>query len=104
MNDTKYQLRYLPLFYSDMAQAVNYISDVLKNPIAAANLIDKTEKAILGRLENPKITQPFHSVKDRKHPYYRIIVNNFSAFYVVIDDIMEVRRFLYNKRDIRSII
>ncbi|EPI49529.1 hypothetical protein HMPREF1576_01431 [Gardnerella pickettii JCP7719] len=36
----------------------------------------------------------------REHPYYRINVRNFSVFYVVIDDTMEVRRLLYSKRNI----
>ena len=35
---------------------------------------------------------------------YRIYVKNYMIFYVVIDDVMEVRRILYNKRNLpRSI-
>ncbi|GHV79520.1 hypothetical protein AGMMS49944_13110 [Spirochaetia bacterium] len=29
------------------------------------------------------------------HKYYRIYVKNYTVFYVVIDDTMEVRRFMY---------
>jgi len=29
---------------------------------------------------------------------YRIYVKNYIVFYVVIDDIMEVRRLLYNRK------
>ena len=104
MGDFKYRLRYLPLFYEDMAEVTDYISNDLQNPDSALKLIDSTEKAILRRLDNPLIFQPIHSKRDRKHPYYRINVNNFAVFYVVIDDVMEVRRFLYSKRDIDSII
>ncbi len=32
------------------------------------------------------------------------MVNNYSVFYVVIDDVMEVRRFIYNGRDISNIV
>ena len=44
----------------------------------------------------------YHSIRERKYPYYRIYVKNYVIWYVVIDDegedkIMEVRRFLYNK-------
>lgn len=104
MADKMYQLRYLPLFYDDMAAVVDYISNALQNPEAALKLIDLTEEAILKRLDNPVSFQPIQSKRDRKHLYYRINVNNYAVFYVVIDDVMEVRRFLYSRRDIQSII
>ena len=40
MDKVKYQLRYLPLFYEDMAEVVDYISNDLQNPTAAMKLID----------------------------------------------------------------
>ncbi len=40
----------------------------------------------------------------KNHPYYRINVRNFSIFYVVIDNTMEVRRILYSKRNIDELI
>ena len=104
MDNAKYQLRYLPLFYEDMAAVVDYISNDLQNPKAASKLIDLTEEAILKRLDNPVSFQPIQSKKDRKNPYYRININNYAVFYVVINDVMEVRRFLYSRRDIPSII
>lgn len=104
MDHKKYQLRYLPLFYEDMAEVVDYISNDLQNPDAALKLIDLTEHAILKRLENPLSFQPIQSKRERKYPYYRINVNNYAVFYVVIDNIMEVRRFLYSRRDVQSII
>ena len=104
MDNNKYQLRYLPLFYEDMAAVVDYISNDLQNPDAAIKLIDMTEQAILKRLEHPLSFQPILSKRERKHPYYRININNYAVFYVVIGDVMEVRRFLYSKRDIQAII
>lgn len=42
------------------------------------------------------------SLKERKYPYYRIYVDNFVIYYVVIDEgngnkIMEIRRLLYKR-------
>ena len=104
MADTKYKLRYLPLFYEDLEQKVVYIAEKLQNEKAANNLIDAVEKAILERLPMAEAFEPYHSLKERRYPYYRIYVKNFVIYYVVIDDegddkIMEVRRFLYNKQD-----
>ena len=95
----KYKLRYLPLFEQDIVQTVSYITNVLKNPDAAEKLINDVETAILERLNNPLAFEPYPYVKKRKYPYYRIYLRNYVIYYVVIGDVMEVRRFLYGARD-----
>ena len=102
--DKKYKLEYLPLFKQDMANARNYIATELNNPSAALRLINDTEKAIHKRLKNPLGFAPYHSIRDREQPYYRIYVRNYSVFYVVIDNVMEVRRFIYSKRNLTDIV
>ena len=67
-------------------------------------MIDDIELAIVKRLEMPLSFAPYQSSKIKNHPYYRINVRNFSIFYVVIDDTMEVRRLLYSKRNIDKLI
>ena len=104
MENKEYTLRYLPLFKSDLVECANYISNKLQNPIAAEKLINDVESAILERLDCPLSFQPYHSKKNRDMTYYRITVRNFSVFYVVIDDVMEVRRLIYNRRDIAGFI
>lgn len=104
MYDKKYKLRYLPLFYEDLDEKITYIAEKLKNPKAASDLLDKVEKAILDRLPVAESFEPYHSIRERKYAYYRIYVDNFTIYYVVIDDkenapTMEVRRFLYNRQD-----
>ena len=104
MADRKYKLRYLPLFYEDLEQKVVYIAENLQNPKAANDLIDAVEKAILERQPVAEAFEPYHSMKERRYPYYRIYVKNFVVWYVIINDededkFMEVRRFLYNKQD-----
>jgi plasmid stabilization system protein ParE len=102
--DKRYKLRYLPLFERDLDEAADYIARVLKNPIAASRLVEDTEKAILRRLKNPHIFAPYHSLIDRKHQYYTIQVRNYTVFYVLIDDVMEVRRFVYGKRNLPELV
>ena len=104
MENKEYTLRYLPLFKSDLIECANYIANKLQNPIAAEKLINDVETAILERLDCPLSFQPYHSKKNRDTTYYRINVRNFSVFYVVIDDVMEVRRLLYNRRDLAEFI
>ena len=98
MANETYKLRYLPVFAQDLAQTVNYITNVLKNPEAAEKLVNDVETAILERLNNPLAFEPYPSVKKRKYPYYRIYIRNYVVYYVV-GEVMEVRRFLYGARD-----
>ncbi|MCL1903278.1 MAG: type II toxin-antitoxin system RelE/ParE family toxin [Oscillospiraceae bacterium] len=103
--DKEYTVEYLPLFEQDVREITDYIADVLRNSAAADRLVDDVETAILKRAEsNPTAYRKYHSVKDRKQPYYTIRVGNYYVFYVVIDNVMEVRRFIYAKRDLENLI
>ena len=109
MYDKKYRLRYLPLFYEDLYEKITDIAEKQKKPKSASDQLDKVEKAILDRLPVAKSFEPYHSIRERKYAYYRIYVDNFIIYYVVIDDeevspIMEVRRFLYNRQDQRRLV
>ena len=98
MKNEKYKLRYLPLFEQDLIQTVSCITNVLKNTDAAEKLVNDVEDVIQERLEYPLAFEPFPS-KKRDYPYYRIYIRNYVIYYVVIGDVMEVRRFLYGARD-----
>lgn len=105
----EYKLRYLPMFYDDFEEIINYISTDLMNPQAATDLIDAVEEAILKRMPFAESFGSYHSMRERQYPYYRIHVKNYVVFYVVIDDggpqkIMEVRRILYDKQNWEEII
>lgn len=104
MENKKYKLRFLPLFANDLTEIVEYISFTLKNPTAAERLVDDVEQAINNRSFCAESFEPFYSSKERKHPYYKISVRNFTVFYVVIGNVMEVRRILYNRRDFNNLI
>lgn len=98
MKNEKYKLRYLPLFEQDLIQTISYITNVLKNTDAAEKLVNDIEDAIQESLEYPLAFEPLPS-KKRDYPYYRIYIRNYVIYYVVIGDVMEVRRFLYGARD-----
>lgn len=104
MQEKSYKLRYIPKYEKDLNEIVDYIVYKLHNPNSAIILMDKIENAILGRLKYPLSFEPLLSVRKRMNPYYRIYVDNFTVYYVVIDDVMEVRRILYKSRDAESII
>ena len=102
--DKQFTLSYLPLFEQDMAQIRDYIANTLMNPTAALRLLEDTEAAIYRRLENPLGYKSYRSIKDRKQAYYTIFIRNYTVFYVVIGNVMEVRRFVYSKRNLPQIV
>lgn len=104
MHGRPYELRYLPLFYSDLQEIVSYLTYQLQNPAAADALIDAVEKAILARTACAEAFEPETSAKGRPHPYYRIYVKSFTIYYVVIGNVMEIRRILYNKRNTSALL
>ena len=109
MANMKYRLRYLPLFYKDLEEKIIYIAVELQNEKAANDLLSEVERAILERQPVAESFEPYRSLRERRYPYYRIYVKNFVVYYVVIDDegddkIMEVRRFLYNKQDVKGLL
>ena len=102
MEDKHYKLRFLPMFEDDLNEIVDYVVDRLQNPEAAKHLVDMVQHAIQERLPHAEAFEPYPSAKERQYPYYRIYVRNYIIFYVVIDDVMEVRRILYNRRNMKN--
>ena len=100
----RYRLQYLPLFWDDLEQAVFYVRDVLKNPAAAERLLDRTEEAIFEHAKAPTMAQVYKTARNRPLPYYWFAVGNYMVFYVVMDDVMEVRRFIYGARDLTKML
>ncbi|MCL2024741.1 MAG: type II toxin-antitoxin system RelE/ParE family toxin [Coriobacteriia bacterium] len=94
-----YTVSYLPLFEQELQDTSDYISHKLRNPQAAARLVDAVEGAIMDRLPFAESFEPYRSAKERRYPYYRIDVGNYAIYYVVIDTVMEVRRLLYKGRN-----
>lgn len=96
----EYTLRYLPIAKQDLSDAINFILNEYQNPIAAENTLDRIEKAIKERLENgPESFAVWPSTKNREHPYRRINVGNYTVWYVVIDNVMEIRRIQPARRN-----
>ena len=104
MKNDKFILRYLLKYEEDLNEIIDYIAIKLHNPESALRLVDKIEKALFDRSDCPLAFEPFQSIKKRRNPYYRIYVDNFTVYYVVIGNVMEVRRVLYNKRNANQII
>ena len=96
-----YRLRATAEFWSDFSAAAEYIARELKNPAAAERLLTELEKQAETLTEFPKAVMPWASPPETDTDYYALRVRNYLAFYVVLDDVVELRRFLYGRADLR---
>ena len=96
MVNKKYEIKYTPTFITQFNNILYYIAYELKNKIDAENhyndIIIKIEK----RSMSPEIHKVFKVLKDKHTKYYKINVKNYSIFYVIKGNAMEVRRIYYS--------
>ena len=100
----KYNVTYLPLFYEDLDRITDYILYKLENKIAAENLLNEIEKEINKRAYNPEVYERYNSLRNRKSTYYRIYIKNYIVFYRVNNNIMEIIRILYSRRNFNNLL
>jgi hypothetical protein len=65
--------------------------------------LNSVNEAVNCRLFMPFAAEAVHTNKEHV-VYYRIYVKNYTIYYTVIDDVMEIRRFVYSRRNIKDIL
>ena len=104
MQRKEYRIRVTRDFKNEFEASLIYISLELKNPYAAERLKDSTLKEIQKRLPGCEDFQIYGKDPIRGYDFYRIRVGNYFVYYVVVDDVMELRHFIYKKSDIKKIV
>lgn len=104
MANKKYEIRYLPTFISQFNNILYYITYELKNKIAADNFYNEVVKQIEIRSNAPESYEVFKTIKGEKIKYYKTNVKNYTIFYVVKDNVMEIRRIYYSQRNFENLI
>ena len=104
MKDKNYIIKYSPTFMSQFSNILNYFVHKLKNKIAAENFYNEVIQEIEKRSENPTIYEKYIGLKRRKDVYYKIYVKNYTIFYVVKNNTMEIRRILYSRRNFKELV
>lgn len=103
MNDEQYEIRYTVTFKKEVEKVFKYIVRKLKNKIAAEKLLRTINKMIIERSYSPK-EYPSFKLRDRgKYRWYKININNYSAFYTIENNTMILRRFIYSKRNFEKL-
>jgi toxin ParE1/3/4 len=103
--ELEFKVVFLPIAEVDLTDIVLYISHQLQNPVSALHVMNRIRDAIFERSKAPESFQKFEPAKSRTDIYYRINVGkSYSVFYVVKENVMEIRRVLYSARDLASLL
>ena len=104
MEKSSYVIKYTSTFINQFNSILKYLVNKLDNKIAAEKLYNEVIRDIENKSSNPESYEKYIGVRKRKNIYYRIYVKNYTIFYVVKDNTMEVRRILYSKRNLDKFI
>jgi len=102
----KYSLNITDIAEEDILSTVRYIANVLKNSIAANNLLDKIERHEKILEETPGIYPFVHDEYLAGKGLKYVKIKNFLLFYTVDkkNKIVNIIRFLYGRRDWKNIL
>lgn len=99
-----YKLEFLPVALNDMLEISSYISNELKNPIAADKLSEKFVNAAEALADFPYSTPVYIPMKQLNHEYRKTVIENYLMFYWVDEPskTVTVARIIYGKRNLMS--
>jgi toxin ParE1/3/4 len=99
-----YKLKYLPLALMDLRGITDYITDTLKAPNAALDLLNALDDSISMLQEYPYSYKVYLSIKELEIEYRLLPVKNYLVFYVVKEQVVEIHRVVYAKMDLTKVI
>lgn len=94
--ETKYQIKYLPIAEKDIKEIIEYVQ--LDNPSAAINLIDQFDHSIAQLEMLPFSGAIPKDIRLQSLNYRMLIIENYIVFYVVFNNVIEIRRILHGRR------
>ena len=84
----------------DMDDIYEYITEKLLAPIAATRQYNRIADAILSLEEMPERIKVMNSKPERSIGLRPLIVDNYTVFYVIKGDTVNISRVLYSASDI----
>ena len=101
-----FKLVFSKLYYSDLSENQDYISNNLQNPMAAKGLTSEAKKKLIEIRNNPK-HRPLVNDEYLASLGYRLkMVKNYILFYIIGEDNKHIKivRFLYGRMDWMTIL
>lgn len=95
-----YKIRALPGFQAELNDALDAL--LPEHPSAAAELLDELDRVFDLVSAFPFAMQPYPLERRYAEVYRAVDVKKYLAFYVVLGDVVEFRRFLHARSDLPS--
>jgi len=99
-----YQIKYLPLARRDLQDLVDYIAYDLEVPEVALKMLHTLETEILSLQENPFRGSIYTSARKHNCQYRKLFVKNYVIFYLILENIVEIQRVFYNRRNMNKLM
>ena len=100
-----YEVVYLPIAVQDIADIARYVTEKLKAPQAAQNLLNSLSENVEILRKSPYLFRVYPLIKATSFEYRAIPVKNYIVFYTVLEEsrTVEIHRMIYNKRNIAAL-
>ncbi|KUO61242.1 MAG: addiction module toxin RelE [Gracilibacter sp. BRH_c7a] len=98
----KYHIEYLPIAQEDLTSIIEYIQ--IDDPLAAQSFLDEVDRTISKLEDFPHMGSIPKDMRLMNLNYRILIIGNYLVFYVVLDEIIEIRRILHGKRQYSFLI
>lgn len=100
--DRKYKIEYLPSAAKDLEQIVEYIQ--IDSPKMALSLVNRIDESISQLQDFPELGVVLKDRRLKKFGYRLLIVGNYLVFYVLCDDVIEIRRIVHGSRSYKFLL
>ena len=98
----KHRVEYLPIAVADLDEIFIFIAD--NSLQAAMELIDRIDASIAGLESFPEMGLIAKPPRLARKGYRVLIVDDYLVFYVLLDDIVEIRRIVSGKRNYAHLV
>jgi plasmid stabilization system protein ParE len=99
-----YELIYLPRAHLDIGEIIDYMLYELKAPEAASRFADSLDEKVGILATAPYIGAVYKETRALEYEYRRIFVGNYTVFYIVLEDAVEIHRVIYSARNMAELI
>lgn len=98
----KHRIEYLPIAVADLDDIFVFIAD--NSPQAAMELIDRIDLSVAGLESFPEMGLIAKPPRLARKGYRVLIVDDYLVFYVILDDVVEIRRIVSGKRNYSHLV
>lgn len=98
------EIRFSPEAISDLQQTKAYIAEELCNEQAAINTVANITKRIRQLISFPESGAPLSSIVDFETDYRFLVCGNYTAFYRIENQTVNIIRVLYGRRNFMQVL